>query len=244
MTAPAPSDARRRAAAARLMVALDVSGAAEARRLIAALSGDPVVHKIGLEMIFAEGLGFVRETIEGGASVFLDAKFLDIPNTVEKATANAARLGAAFLTVHASDRKTMDAAVKGRGESGMKLIGVTVLTSLDKADLAEQGIGEGPAELVLRRALLARDSGFDGVIASALEAEAVRAAAGKGFLIVTPGIRPRGTAVDDQQRVLTPADAITAGADYLVVGRPITTSPNPAATTAQIIDEIADVLPG
>jgi orotidine-5'-phosphate decarboxylase len=237
------SDSRRRTAAERLMVALDFPSADGANRLVAALKSDPMIYKVGLEMIFAEGLGFVRAMVEAGSRVFLDAKFLDIPHTVEKATASAARLGADFLTVHATDRKTLDAAVKGRGRSSMKLLGVTVLTSLDSADLAEQGITERPAELVLRRALLARDSGFDGVIASAMEASAIRAAVGKGFLIVTPGIRPRGVAVNDQQRVVTPTDAIAAGADYLVVGRPITAAADPAQAAAEIVAEIAAALP-
>jgi orotidine-5'-phosphate decarboxylase len=243
MTGAGLSEAKRREAARRLMVALDFADADDARRLVGVLSGLPVIYKIGLEMLFAEGLGFVRETIAAGSQVFLDAKFLDIPNTVEKATASAARLGASFLTVHASDRKTLDAAVTGRGASGMKLLGVTVLTSLAPADLAEQGIAESPAELVLRRALLARDAGFDGVIASPQEAAAIRAATGSGFLIVTPGIRPTGAALGDQQRVLTPADAIAAGADHLVVGRPITAAPDPAQAARQIIADIATALP-
>jgi orotidine-5'-phosphate decarboxylase len=238
------SDAKSRAAAERLMVALDFPSADAATRLIAAVNSNPVIYKVGLEMIFAEGFGFVRAMIEAGSRVFLDAKFLDIPNTVEKATASAARLGADFLTVHATDRKTLDAAVNGRGGSPMKLLGVTVLTSLDSAGLAEQGIAVRPAELVLRRAVLARDSGFDGVIASAMEASAIRAAVGQDFLIVTPGIRPTGVAAHDQQRVVTPTDAIAAGADYLVVGRPITAAADPAQAAAEIIAEIAAALPG
>jgi orotidine-5'-phosphate decarboxylase len=244
MTGATLSEAKRHQAAGRLMVALDFADADAARRLVAALGGVPAVYKIGLEMIFAEGLGFVRETIAAGSHVFLDAKFLDIPNTVEKAAASAARLGASFLTIHATDRKTLDAAVKGRGGSPMKLLGVTVLTSLAQADLHEQGIAESPAELVLRRAMLARDAGFDGVIASPQEAAAVRTASGRDFLIVTPGIRPKGAALGDQQRVLTPTEAIAAGADYLVVGRPITAAADPARAALQIIDEIATALPG
>ncbi len=194
----------------RLIVALDFSHTEQARRLVSVLHGEVGVFKIGLELIFAAGLSFARTLADAGCQIFLDAKLLDIPNTVERATANAARLGAAFLTVHASDRKTLDAAVRGRGDSPTKLLAVTVLTSLDEADLASQGIALTPAELVMRRARLARDAGLDGVVASAHEAAAIRAACGNDFLIVTPGIRPAGAGHGDQMRVMTPAEAIAA----------------------------------
>ena len=162
--------------------------------------------------------------------MFLDAKLLDIEATVERATAAIARTGAEFLTVHAVDRKTLDAAVRGRGGSKLKLLGVTVLTNLGPADLIQQGTDIPPGELVLHRAMLAKEAGFDGVVASGLEAASIREASGTGFLIVTPGIRPKGSATQDQTRIVTPGDAISAGADYLVVGRPITAAPDPRAS--------------
>lgn len=226
-------------AARRLIVALDFPSADEAARLAAQLRGDVGVFKIGLELVYADGLLLMRSLVEAGHQIFLDAKLLDIPNTVERATANAARLGAAFLTVHGTDRKTLDAAVRGRGSAATKLLAITVLTSLGEADLKEQNIGLDPAELVLRRAYLARDAGFDGVVASAQEAASIRAALGDGFLIVTPGIRPAGAEAADQSRVVTPAEAIARGADYLVVGRPISTAPDPLGAARAIIAEMA-----
>ena len=226
-------------AARRLIVALDFPSADEAARLAAQLRGDVGVFKIGLELVYADGLLLMRSLVEAGHQIFLDAKLLDIPNTVERATANAARLGAAFLTVHGTDRKTLDAAVRGRGGAATKLLAITVLTSLDEADLKEQHIGLDPAELVLSRARLARDAGFDGVVASAREAASIRAELGDGFLIVTPGIRPAGAEAADQSRVVTPAQAIALGADYLVVGRPISTAPDPLAAARAIIAEMA-----
>jgi orotidine-5'-phosphate decarboxylase len=244
MTPVLHADKKRGAAAHRLIVALDLSTAQEARALVSALHGEVGIFKLGLELIFADGLPFARGLIESGFQLFLDAKLLDIPNTVERATANVAALGAAFLTVHGTDRKTLDAAVRGRGRSATKLLAVTVLTSLDLADLAEQGVGATPAELVLRRARLAKAAGFDGVIASAQEAKAIRAEIGDDFLIITPGIRPAGAAPADQQRIATPAGAIAAGADYLVVGRPITQAPDPARAASEIISEIEAALAG
>ncbi len=138
-----------------------------------------------------------------------------------------------------SDRKTLDAARRGRGDAPLKLLGVTVLTNLEAADLAQQGIALAPAELGLRRAMLAREAGFDGVVASGRETAAIRKAAGPDFLIVTPGIRPKGVAADDQARTMSPAEAIAAGADYLVIGRPITRAPDPRAAAEAIAEEIA-----
>jgi orotidine-5'-phosphate decarboxylase len=169
-------------------------------------------------------------------------KLLDIGNTVEKAAANIAGLGLDFLTVHGHDRKTMAAAVKGRGNSGLKLLAVTVLTSLDQADLAEQGIAAAPADMVVRRARMAAEAGFDGCIASGAEAAAVRAATPPGFLIVTPGIRPKGAAAGDQARVTTPAMAIADGATHLVVGRPITEAADPRAAADAVVAEITAAL--
>ncbi len=226
-------------AANRLIVALDFPAADEAAHLAALLRGHVGVFKIGLELIYADGLSLMRKLVDDGQQIFLDAKLLDIPNTVERAAASAARLGAAFLTVHGTDRKTLDAAMKGRGSAATKLLAITVLTSLDEADLREQHIGLTPAELVLRRARLADDAGFDGVVASAREAAAIRAELGDALLIVTPGIRPAGAEIADQSRVVTPAAAIASGADYLVVGRPISGAADPLAAARAIIAEMA-----
>jgi orotidine-5'-phosphate decarboxylase len=226
-------------AADRLIVALDFPTAVQAREMADQLLGDAGVLKIGLELIYADGLPLAKALAEAGRRVFLDAKLSDIPNTVERATANAARLGACFLTVHGTDRKTLDAAVRGRGASATKLLAITVLTSLDAADLKQQGIDMPPRELAVHRARLAQEAGFDGVVASAQEAAAIRAGLGADLLIVTPGIRPAGTAAGDQARAVTPAEAIRAGADYLVVGRPITAAPHPRQAAQQILAEIA-----
>ncbi len=226
-----------------LIVALDVPSVDEARALVDTLGDSVGVYKIGLELLFSGGFQLARDLIAQGARVFIDAKLLDIEATVERATAAIARTGAHFLTVHAMDRKTLEAAVRGRGTSGMKLLGVTVLTNLGSADLVQQGIDQTAPELVRRRATLAQDAGFDGVIASAQEAAAIRKKAGAGFLIVTPGIRPRGLEANDQARTMTPAEAIAAGADYLVIGRPITRAADPRAAAQAIAGEIARALP-
>lgn len=228
----------------RLIVALDVPSLGAARALIDKLGDSVGVYKIGLELLFSGGLRLAGELVDSGARVFIDAKLLDIEATVERATAAVARSGAHFLTIHAMDRKTLDAAVRGRGESGLKLLGVTVLTNLGPVDLVQQGIDHPPAELVLHRAMLAKEAGFDGVVASGQEAAAIREAAGDRFLIVTPGIRPEGGASDDQARIVTPAMAIAAGADYLVVGRPITAAPNPRSAASAIAEEMARALAG
>ncbi len=222
----------------RLIVALDVPTPDEARDLISKIGEHAGVWKIGLELLFAGGAELARELSGQGRKVFVDAKLLDIPHTIERATANIASMGAAFLTVHGHDMKTMEAAMKGRGGSDLKLLAVTVLTSLDKADLEQQGSMMTPGELVLHRANLRREAGFDGVIASGHEAAEIREAAGGDFLIITPGIRPAGADAGDQARVMTPAKAIAAGADYLVVGRPITQAKDPAAAARAIVGEI------
>lgn len=227
----------------RLFVALDVADVAAARRLVTALGDDIACYKVGLELLFGGGLEFAQGLVATGKTVFLDMKLLDIANTVEKAAANIARLGFDYLTVHGTDRKTLDAAVKGRGSARLKLLAVTVLTSLDAEDLAQQGIaGKSPAELVLHRTRLAREAGFDGVIASGQEAAAVRAAAGPGFLVVTPGIRLLDEAVGDQARVTTPGRALAAGASHLVVGRPITAAADPRAAARRILADMASAM--
>ncbi len=224
----------------RLFVALDVPTVDAARHLVETLGDTASHYKIGLELVFGGGLDFALGLKAAGKSVFLDMKLLDIGNTVEKATANVARIGVDYLTVHGHDRKTLDAAVRGRGQSKLKLLAVTVLTSLDEADLREQGIaGLSPADLVVHRAKLAKSAGFDGVIASGQEAAMVRAAVGADFLIVTPGIRPAGAEKGDQARAVTPLIAMRAGATHLVVGRPITEAVDPKMAAAAIIAEIS-----
>ncbi|MGA7457739.1 MAG: orotidine-5'-phosphate decarboxylase [Methyloceanibacter sp.] len=222
----------------RLIVALDVPNVEQAKALIEALGDSVGVYKIGLELLFSGGFALAQELALHGRPVFVDAKLLDIEATVERATAAIARMGVAFLTVHALDNKTLAAAVRGRGDSPLKLLGVTVLTNLAPADLIEQGCDHPLAELALHRAKLAKEAGFDGVIASGHEAAKIRNAAGPDFLIVTPGVRPQGAATQDQARAVTPASAIEAGADYLVVGRPITCAADPRAAAEAIVAEI------
>lgn len=224
----------------RLIVALDFPTVDEARTCVQEIGPACRFYKIGLELLFAGGQQLVTELLHKGHQVFVDAKLLDIGATVEKSTRNIAKLGADFLTLHVTDSKTLKAAIKGRGDSSLKLLGVTVLTNLEQADLTEQGIeGRTPKELVLHRAKLAFDAGLDGVIASAQEAADIRELVGPDFLIVTPGIRPSGAEVGDQARVTTPKDAIGFGADYIVVGRPITQSDEPREAAQAIQDEIA-----
>jgi orotidine-5'-phosphate decarboxylase len=222
----------------RIIVALDVPHVDEARALIKTLGDSVGVYKIGLELIFAGGLALAEELAKEGQRVFLDAKLLDIEATVERATAAIANTGVHFLTVHATDRKTLDAAVRGRGDSALKLLGVTVLTNLDRSDLSQQGIEMPPLALVQERARLAQDAGFDGIVASGKEAAALRERL-RNFLIVTPGIRQAGTDAQDQTRVVTPSNAVAAGADYLVIGRPITRAEDPRAAAEAIAAEIA-----
>ena len=226
----------------RLIVALDVPGAAEAKSLIETLGDSVGVYKIGLELLFSGGFALAQELARHGRPIFIDAKLLDIEATVERATAAIARSGAAFLTVHALDCKTLDAAVRGRGDSALKLLGITVLTNLSPADLIEQCCDHPLAELVRHRAKLTKEAGFDGVVASGHEAAQIREVVGREFLIVTPGIRPQGAEAQDQARAVTPRAAIEAGADYLVVGRPITSAPDPRAAAEAIVGEIAAAL--
>jgi orotidine-5'-phosphate decarboxylase len=225
----------------RLFVALDVPTVDDARKLVVRLGDTVDCYKIGLELLFGGGLEFAQGLKAAGRTVFLDFKLLDIGNTVEKAAANVARLGFDYLTVHGADTKTLAAAVQGRASSKLKLLAVTVLTSLDRADLEQQGIkGMSAADLVAHRARLAQQAGFDGVIASGQEAALVRQVVGRDFLIVTPGIRPAGAAEGDQARVMTPAAAIAAGASHLVIGRPITQAADPKTAAETILGEMAN----
>jgi orotidine-5'-phosphate decarboxylase len=227
---------------ARLMVALDLPDVAAARQMVARLGPSVGVYKIGMQLLFSGGLDLAAELRAAGQQVFLDAKLLDIEQTIRGASASIARLGVAFLTIHGYG-SVARAAVAGRGTSRWpKILAVTALTSLDAADLAEMGLSVPVEDLVLRRARAARDAGCDGVVCSGQEAAAVRAACGPDFLIVTPGIRPAGEASDEQKRAVTPMEAIRAGADYLVVGRPILRAPDPRAAAEAIIDEIAAAL--
>jgi orotidine-5'-phosphate decarboxylase len=225
-----------------MIVALDVASVAEARVLVARLGTAATFYKIGLELAIAGGLELARELAGQGKLVFLDLKLLDISNTVERAVRRAAETGATFLTVHGHDGKTLSAAMAGKGGTGLRILAVTVLTNLDAADLAEQGYSGTPAELVAQRARLARDTGCDGVVASGVEAAQVRAVVGPGIAIVTPGIRLPGDAKGDQARVATPQMATAAGADYLVVGRPIVGAPDPCQAAERFVQAIEEAL--
>ena len=226
-----------------MIVALDLPDYDAARELVDKLGDTVSFYKVGLELLFSDGLSLARELKFDGKRVFLDLKFLDIANTVERAVASAAAYGLDFLTVHGHDSKTMRAAVKGRNGSGTRILAVTVLTSLDEQDLSEQGIAATPADLVLKRARMAQDSGFDGVIASGQEAAAIRAMAGPDFLIVTPGIRLAGGDAGDQSRITTPQMAIRAGANHLVVGRPINAAQDPQQAAVRFLEGIAEASP-
>ncbi len=222
----------------RLIVALDVPTIEAARALVGKLGGAVGFYKIGLELVMSGGLDLARELTRDRKQVFLDMKLLDIENTVERATRNAAAIGATFLTVHALDTKTLRAAVAGKAGTSLKILGVTVLTNLDASDIQQQGIGVSPADLVAARARLARDAGCDGVVASGQEAGRVRAVVGPRMAIVTPGIRLPGDTAGDQARIATPEQAIAAGADYLVVGRPITAADDPARAAELFVRSI------
>jgi len=222
----------------KLIVALDLPSYDDARALVDSLGETVNFYKIGLELLLVGGLELARELKFDGKRVFLDLKFLDIGNTVERAVAAVAGLGVDFLTVHGHDTKTLKAAVRGRAGSNLKLLAVTVLTNLDQSDLDEQGISLTPEQLVLHRAKLANDAGFDGVIASGQEAGAIRAISGPEFLIVTPGIRLAGADSGDQSRVTTPEGALRAGADHLVVGRPINAAKDPKAAAETFLSRI------
>ncbi|MEO0993636.1 MAG: orotidine-5'-phosphate decarboxylase [Pseudomonadota bacterium] len=220
----------------RLIVALDVPDAASAERLVAEIGPAVGFYKIGLGMLATGGLDLAKALKSQGLQVFLDLKLFDISATVEAAVARISALGVDFLTVH-GDPPVVEAAVRGRGDAPTRILAVTVLTSLDRADLDDMLLTPGPVEeIVLERTRRAFAAGADGVIASAREAAAIRAlpeAASK--LIVTPGIRPAGAATNDQKRVVTPADALSAGADHIVVGRPVWAAPDPAAAAAEIL---------
>jgi len=222
----------------RLIVALDVESVADARALVAALGETVSFFKVGMELAYAPGgFDFARELKASGKRVFLDLKLHDIGATVERAARQIARLGADFLTVHAFPQ-TMAAARRGASDGALRLLAVTVMTSYDDADLAEAGYACGVAELAARRAKQAKAEGIDGLILSPMELAAIRPIVGPDMLLVTPGVRPEGTDVGDQKRVMTPRQAIAASADYIVVGRPITRATDPAKAAEDIAREM------
>lgn len=235
----------------KLIVALDVPSADAATRLAEKLHGHVGMFKVGSELFTAEGPVLPRFLAATGEKVFLDLKFHDIPNTVRAAAREAAQAGVSMLNVHAQGGlKMMEAALegaraveKGEGRRARPLVlAVTLLTSLERADLMDLGVAGSPEDVVVRLARLAQRAGLDGAVASAREIAALRAACGPSFVIVTPGIRPASTAVHDQVRIATPALAIEAGADYLVVGRPITEAPDPVAAADAIAAEMEKAL--
>lgn len=221
----------------RLIVALDLPSVADAGAMVEKIGDAATFYKVGYQLAFADGLPFARGLISAGKQVFIDLKLHDIGNTVGKGVESVAKLGATFLTVHAYPQ-TMKAAADAARGSGLRILAVTVLTSYDDKDLSEAGYKTGVSETVALRAKQARDCGIDGLVCSAEEAAALRNIVGKEMVLVTPGIRPAGAATGDQKRVMTPAKAIAAGADYLVVGRPITEGDDPKAAAASIISEI------
>jgi orotidine-5'-phosphate decarboxylase len=222
----------------RVIVALDLPDANAARAMVERLGPDGVFYKIGYELAFVGGIPLAQELIRAGKQVFLDLKLHDIPNTIEKGVGQIAGLGARFLTVHAYPQ-TMKAAAKAAAGSGLMVLGVSVLTSMDDADLAEAGFAKGVADMVPMRARQARAAGLGGLVCSATDLPLVRAAVGQDLVLVTPGIRPAGDAVGDQKRVMGPAMAVQAGATHLVIGRPITAAADPTTALKRILDELA-----
>ncbi len=220
-----------------LIIALDLESADHARRMVAVLGDSVSFYKVGLELYAAAGMPFVRELKQQGHRVFLDLKFYDIGETVKRAVSQVARSGVDFLTIHAT-RQVMQAAVAGRGDSGLKLLGVGVLTSVDDRDLIEDGYSSSVKEIVDLRVKNAVADGIDGIVCSALDVARVRSLAPRAVL-VTPGVRSAGAAVADQKRVATPAEAIANGADHLVIGRQVTRAQDPRGEVLRILEEIA-----
>jgi orotidine-5'-phosphate decarboxylase len=221
----------------RLIVALDLSSVEAAQAMVAKLGDTVSFYKIGYQLAFAGGIAFAHTLTAAGKRIFLDLKLHDIGNTVAQGVKSVAKSGASFLTVHAYPQ-TMKAAVDAR-DGDLRILAVTVLTSYDDADLAAAGYDFTVPELVAERAAQARDIGVDGVVCSAEEAAKIRTVVGTRLALVTPGIRPAGAEAGDQKRIMTPAKAIAAGADYLVVGRPILAAPDPKAAAQAIVAEIA-----
>lgn len=247
MTEPQKAPDEKTDSRSKIIVALDVETAAEARSIIAELNDDAGAFKIGLQLFTAAGPSIVREMADAGAKLFLDLKFHDIPNTVAKAAVEAARLGVWMFNVQALGgsemmRRTVEEVsnfCEREGRPRPKIIAVTVLTSADEKALAEVGIEAEPEKVVVNLARLAAQCGLDGVVASPREIASIRAAhPDSSFLIVTPGIRPDFATIDDQKRVMTPKEAVAAGSDYLVIGRPITQAPDRRSALRSLIAEI------
>ncbi len=234
-----------KSAVSRLVLPLDVPSVEEARQLIDATRGVVGVYKIGMELQFAGGLELARELAGDGIDVFLDVKLLDIDNTIASAVKNIAKMGVRFMTLHAYP-KAMRAAVSALQESGVSdlcLLGVTVLTSMDESDFAKAGYSGTISERVEARAADARAAGMGGIVCSPLEVSRIKPLIGnKEMVAVTPGIRPKGSTANDQKRIMTPSDAIKAGSDYLVIGRPITKAADPRAAAEAIVTEIESAL--
>jgi orotidine-5'-phosphate decarboxylase len=225
----------------RLIVALDLPGIAAAEAMIARLGDSVTFYKIGYQLGFAGGLPLARQLADSGKKVFVDLKLHDIGNTVARGVESVAKLGASFLTVHAYPQ-TMKAAGEGRSGSDLKILAVTVLTSYDDGDLHAAGYRLGVSDLVEARAQQAQVLGVDGLVCSPEEAASLHKIVGHQMVLVTPGVRPAGAAHGDQKRVMTPSRAISAGADYLVVGRPVTEAADPRIAAEAIQAEIAQAL--
>ncbi|HEV7767994.1 MAG TPA: orotidine-5'-phosphate decarboxylase [Thermoanaerobaculia bacterium] len=219
----------------RLVIAVDVSTRDEILRLVDELRGTAGVFKIGLQAFIANGPSIVREIVASGERVFLDLKIHDIPNTAKHAVSEAASLGASIATVHAAGGEAM---LQACAHDSLLVLGVTVLTSLDDAQLAGIGFHGSAMENAVRLARLAKDSGLRGVVASPLEIRPIREACGEYFVILTPGIRPAGSDVGDQRRTMTPREAVAAGADYIVVGRPVTGAADARSAAQRIVEEM------
>jgi|SRR5579884_2373387 len=223
----------------RLIVALDVPTADDVRKIVTALGNSVRIYKVGMQLYTAEGPEIVRELVGLGHKVFLDLKYHDIPNTVSAAVRSAAELGVIMLTVHASGgMKMLRAAAEAASSAQLHVLAVTVLTSMAQADLTETGVQRELLDQVVSLGTMAIEAGCDGVVSSAQEVKALRTKLGRNFLAVTPGVRPSGTAHGDQARVVTPAEAIAAGASHIVVGRPIAAAKDPAAAVRSILKEL------
>ena len=222
----------------RIIIALDVESVDQARALVDRLGDSVDFYKVGMELYAAAGIDFVDELIRAGKRVFLDMKFYDIGETVKRAVAQVSRRGVRFLTVHGS-AAVMASAVEGRGDTGLQLLAVTVLTSFDEADLADLGYPCSVSQLVELRVRKAVAAGIDGLVCSPLEVKRVRELAGPAAVLVTPGVRSAGASKGDQKRVATPTDAVRDGADYLVIGRQVTRADDPRAEVSRILDEIS-----
>ncbi|MDU4960749.1 MAG: orotidine-5'-phosphate decarboxylase [Sporomusaceae bacterium] len=233
-----------------IIVALDMKTVQEARRLVEDLGDSATIYKVGMELFYSAGAEAVQMARQAGKAVFLDLKLHDIPNTVSQAVTALARLGVSFISLHAAGggvmlRQAANAAASAATAAGLarpKLLAITVLTSLGETEWKRLRFAASIGEQAVNLALLAKESGIDGVVASPQEAAAIRQACGEDFLIVTPGVRPAGSAVNDQSRIATPGGAVQAGADYLVIGRPITAAPDPVAAVGAIRQEMEGVV--